>query len=171
MSRNSVPEYRYINYDLELVKNEYELVSKSIMEMQMALDQYNQTVQFEVAVLGINDTEEKVKLRFVIGNKLNEEIEKLYEDIIELGDEILTNTRKRNRIINGCMNNLRLCTRTARFGASMATILQENDEYHELRKLLQKYNIWSDEMEQLHKEAAEICLCWNEANCNNNLVV
>jgi len=48
MSRNSVPEYRYINYDLELVKNEYELVSKSIMEMQMALDKYNQTVQFEV---------------------------------------------------------------------------------------------------------------------------
>ena len=26
MSRNSVPEYRYINYDLELVKNEYELI-------------------------------------------------------------------------------------------------------------------------------------------------
>ena len=47
MSRNSVPEYRYINYDLELVKNEYELVSKSIMEMQMALDKYNQTVQFD----------------------------------------------------------------------------------------------------------------------------
>ena len=56
-----------------------------------------------IAVLGINDTEEKVKLRFVIGNKLNEEIDKLYEDAIELGDEILTNTRKRNRIINGLM--------------------------------------------------------------------
>ena len=50
MSRNLVPEYRYINYDLELVKNEYELVSKSIMEMQMALDKYNQTVQFEVDI-------------------------------------------------------------------------------------------------------------------------
>lgn len=50
MSRNPVPEYRYINYDLELVKNEYELVSKSIMEMQMALDKYNQTVQFEVDI-------------------------------------------------------------------------------------------------------------------------
>ena len=50
MSRNSVPKYRYINYDLELVKNEYELVSKSIMEMQMALDKYNQTVQFEVDI-------------------------------------------------------------------------------------------------------------------------
>ena len=48
--RSRLPEYRYINYDLELVKNEYELVSKSIMEMQMALDKYNQTVQFEVDI-------------------------------------------------------------------------------------------------------------------------
>ncbi|MBQ8663113.1 MAG: hypothetical protein IJ471_04580 [Eubacterium sp.] len=48
MSRNTVPEYRYINYDLDLLKEEYESVSKTIMEMQMALDRYNQTVQFEV---------------------------------------------------------------------------------------------------------------------------
>lgn len=50
MPRNSVPEYRYINYDLELVKKEYEAVSKTIMEMQMALDKYNQTVQFDVDI-------------------------------------------------------------------------------------------------------------------------
>jgi hypothetical protein len=50
VSRNSVPEYRYINYDLELIKQEYESVSKMIMEMQMALDKYNQTVQFEVDI-------------------------------------------------------------------------------------------------------------------------
>ena len=49
-SRNTVPEYRYINYDLELIKQEYEHVSKTIMEMQMALDKYNQTVQFEVDI-------------------------------------------------------------------------------------------------------------------------
>ena len=50
MSRNTVPEYRYINYDLELIKKEYEAVSKTIMEMQMALDKYNQTVQFELDI-------------------------------------------------------------------------------------------------------------------------
>ena len=50
MSRNAVPEYRYINYDLKLIKKEYEAVSKTIMEMQMALDKYNQTVQFEVDI-------------------------------------------------------------------------------------------------------------------------
>ena len=48
MSRNAVPEYRYVNYDLDLVKQEYERVSQNVMELQMALDQYNQTVQFEV---------------------------------------------------------------------------------------------------------------------------
>ena len=50
MSRNSVPEYKYINYDLELIKKEYERISVKIMEMQMALDKYNQTVQFEVDI-------------------------------------------------------------------------------------------------------------------------
>lgn len=48
--RNSVPEYKYINYDLELIKKEYESVSVKIMEMQMAPDKYNQTVEFEVDI-------------------------------------------------------------------------------------------------------------------------
>ena len=50
MSRNSVPEYKYINYDLELIKREHESISGKIMEMQMALDKYNQMVQFEVDI-------------------------------------------------------------------------------------------------------------------------
>ena len=50
MSRNTVPEYRYINYDLELFKKEYEAVSKTFMEMLLEIDKYNQTVQFEVDI-------------------------------------------------------------------------------------------------------------------------
>lgn len=49
-ARNGVPEYEYINYDLELIKQEYDRVSGEIMEMQIALDLYNQTVQFEVEI-------------------------------------------------------------------------------------------------------------------------
>ena len=49
-SRNAVPEYRYINYDLERVKADYERIAGKILEMQMALDQYNQTVLFEVEI-------------------------------------------------------------------------------------------------------------------------
>ena len=47
-ARNSAPEYQYINYDLEVVKKEYEAVAACIMEMQLALDRYNQTVEFDV---------------------------------------------------------------------------------------------------------------------------
>ncbi len=49
-SSNKVPEYRYINYDLDLVKEEYEKVSNTIMQMQMALDKYNQIVEFDVEI-------------------------------------------------------------------------------------------------------------------------
>ena len=111
-----------------------------------------------IDVLGINDFEEKIKIRFIIGDGLCKEFYKLYGDAVELDTSILTNTRKRNQILNGCLNNLRLCTRKSRFGASMATVLQECEDYQALRNFLMKYNLWDDEMEQLHKESLEICL-------------
>ena len=49
-SRNAVPEYRYTNYDPELVKRDYECISGEIMEMQIALDRYNQTFLFEADI-------------------------------------------------------------------------------------------------------------------------
>ena len=49
-SRNAVPEYRYTNYDPELVKRDYECISGKIMEMQIALDRYNQTFLFEADI-------------------------------------------------------------------------------------------------------------------------
>ena len=49
-TRTTVPEYRYINYDLDLVKEEYERVSQIITQMQLALDKYNQTEMFDVEI-------------------------------------------------------------------------------------------------------------------------
>ncbi len=47
-SRKTAPEYEYINYDLELVKSEYDRIDADIAAMQMALDKHNQTFEFEV---------------------------------------------------------------------------------------------------------------------------
>lgn len=47
-SRNAAPEYQYINYDLDQIKQEYEKVTAEIMDMQLALDKHNQTFEFEV---------------------------------------------------------------------------------------------------------------------------
>lgn len=49
-TRKTAPEYQYINYDLALVKKEYERIDSEIAAMQIALDRYNQTVEFEVAL-------------------------------------------------------------------------------------------------------------------------
>ena len=48
--KTATPEYEYINYDLDLVKADYERIDSEITEMQIALDKYNQTVEFEVAI-------------------------------------------------------------------------------------------------------------------------
>ncbi len=47
-NRAAAPEYQYINYDLNLIKKEYEDISTEIMNLQLALDKYNQTVEFDV---------------------------------------------------------------------------------------------------------------------------
>lgn len=111
-----------------------------------------------IDVLGLNDFDEKVKMRFTIGDGLCREFNKLYEDATELGNDILVNTRKRNRILSGCLNNLKLCTRMSRFSASMATVLHESNDYHDLRNFLIRYDLWDEEMENLHKESLSICL-------------
>ncbi|MCQ2515451.1 MAG: hypothetical protein MJ094_01145 [Saccharofermentans sp.] len=49
-TRKPVVEYTYINYDLDLVKEEFEKVSDRLMRLQIALDKYNQTYEFPVEV-------------------------------------------------------------------------------------------------------------------------
>lgn len=46
--RNALPEFHYINYDLDTVNADFERVSDRIMALQIALDYHNQTVQFDV---------------------------------------------------------------------------------------------------------------------------
>lgn len=49
-NRKTAPEYQYINYDLELIKKEYERIDLEIATMQIALDKHNQTFEFEVEI-------------------------------------------------------------------------------------------------------------------------
>ena len=48
--KNSIVEYEYINYDMELVTIEYESIDFKIATMQMALDKFNQTFEFEIDI-------------------------------------------------------------------------------------------------------------------------
>lgn len=46
--RKTAPEYQYINYDLDMIKSEYDKIDTQIATMQIALDKFNQTFEFEV---------------------------------------------------------------------------------------------------------------------------
>ena len=50
MRSNNLIEYMYVNYDLNLVKQEFEHISEEIMEIQMKLDQLNQTIEFGIEI-------------------------------------------------------------------------------------------------------------------------
>ena len=47
-SRKPFVEYRYVNYDIERVKNDYDEISRLLFEMQLKLDEHNQKVEFEI---------------------------------------------------------------------------------------------------------------------------
>ena len=47
-TRNIKPEYRYINYDHSKAKQRYEETSDEVTRLQLALDKYNQTFEFEI---------------------------------------------------------------------------------------------------------------------------
>ncbi len=49
-ARMGVPEYLYINYDLGLVKKDFQETDERITKLQLALDRYNQTVEFDVDI-------------------------------------------------------------------------------------------------------------------------
>ncbi len=49
-SQKSVPEYEYANFKIEDAESEYAAVDKLIATIQMELDKYNQTVEFDIDV-------------------------------------------------------------------------------------------------------------------------
>ena len=48
--KKTIVEYQYVNYDIGLVKEEYERVDKELAEIQIALDKYNLTIEFDVNI-------------------------------------------------------------------------------------------------------------------------
>lgn len=49
-SRNNFIDYRYINYDLEAVKADLDAVTEELAKAQLALDEVNHTLTFEIDV-------------------------------------------------------------------------------------------------------------------------
>lgn len=49
-SANAIPEYEIANYDINTVYTNYNRIDNKIVAMQLALDRFNQTYEFEVDI-------------------------------------------------------------------------------------------------------------------------
>lgn len=111
-----------------------------------------------IEVLGLNDTENKVKKRFEQGEELSNKLELIHQLVIENKENLLESTSKKNRIIKGCHNLLKLGTKKAEYSAFMATIIQSDEKYHEIRQILIELNLWDEELKELDKETKEVAM-------------
>lgn len=121
-------------------------------------------VRNTINVLGLNDTDDLVKKRFDLCNALSDKIITIYDLAIEYQSTLSDNIPKRNRVLKGCKNLLKMCINTAEFSAFMATTIEEDDYYKKLKKLLQELNIWDEELDELDKSANKIKLATSRDN-------
>ena len=121
-------------------------------------------VKNTIDVLGLNDTDKLVKIRFDLCNTLSEEIQKLYNSINDNKSTLPNKRAKQNYIISWCKNLLEKCISKAEFSAFMATTIQEDDYYKKSKILLQELNIWTKELDELDKSANKIKLATSRDN-------
>lgn len=106
-----------------------------------------------IDILNLNDTAECVTERFKIGEELQKKIQDILEYAIEFEDQLNTNTRRKNRVVNGCRDILKMGLAISEYSAFIATIIHCDTDYFELKDLLEIHNIWNDELERLHAES------------------
>lgn len=105
-----------------------------------------------IDVLSLNDSEENVLERYEVGEALQKKLQETYDEALEFKSELQANTRKKNKILNTCRDILRKGISTAEFSAFMATIIQNDECYLRLKKLLEEQSLWNEELEKLHAE-------------------
>ncbi len=105
-----------------------------------------------IDVLGLNDTEHVVRNRYEQGEAIINQIQNIYEFAVDNKEVLCSDIRKRNRVLRGCKNILRKGIKTAEYSAFIATILQTEKDYLELKSLLKNCDLWDEELQILDEE-------------------
>lgn len=119
-------------------------------------DDVEKIVRTTIDVLGLNDTEEVVKLRFQQGETLIKTIEHIYELASENKKKLCSDTRNKNRVLRGCKNILNQGIKKAEYSAFMATIIKNDPYYIKLKSLLMELELWDKSLQALDDEVEEI---------------
>jgi len=111
-----------------------------------------------VSVLKLNDQDRLVKKRFEIGNAIQEKLEQLNELTDDYINGIQTNTRRKNRIVNGIKDLMKEGLPTAIYSATSATIILTDTEFKTIKSKFTILGFWDTELIQLENDLNKIAL-------------
>lgn len=116
----------------------------------------NSIGKLTIDVLNLNSTTELVQNHFLMGEQLQEKLDNLATSACENEYNLSSNTRHRNKIINGCKDILKMANPKAEFSAFMATIIHNDENYNILVSILKRNSLWDSELEFLHNDSLKI---------------
>lgn len=107
-------------------------------------------------VIDLNDRQRLVDVRYDIGTKISEELDKLIDVTQDYINE--PSIRRRNKIV-GTLKNLMLeGTKEYPYSATAATVILTNINYAEIKQLFIDNDLWNDEFPQLEKQVSYCAL-------------
>lgn len=104
-------------------------------------------------VVYLNDTLKLTILRFRLGERINEELENLHDLTTEFYMGEQTSTRRKNRIKGSFKTLLSECDPNVEYAATAATILLNEDKYHQIKAMFLEKELWDDELTELENKA------------------
>lgn len=175
---DSILNYLYWSYGLPYDENNY-LLRKFILNKQIEIrEKYkistepreyfyflgyryksknrNKLALDTIGVLGLNDTNTTIKLRFVICNAIIDKLDDINELLYDYIKGTNISTRRKNRIVNGIKNVLQCAQPTEEYSAIISTTVINDDNYKHIKNELVNLKLWDSELDNLEKEAINI---------------
>ena len=115
--------------------------------------------QNSIEVCGLNNSERVVRVRFEIGNKLEETINIAEERCTSFMENKIT--VRKNKFINIIKSLLQECQPTSIYAATTSTILHTNPTFNTLVQKLKDESLWDDEHQELYDISIELVLDYN----------
>ncbi len=102
-----------------------------------------------IDIVGLNNRQHLVTARFEIGDKTQERLADLLEDV---QTKDLTRTQTKNRVLRQLENLMREAIPEAEYSATVATVILNDENYHKVKKILKTNNLWNDELTNLETQ-------------------
>jgi len=105
-----------------------------------------------ISVLDLNNYDRHGKKRFEIGDAVEQKIEDFLDLMSEYENGTSISTRRKNRIINGVKDLLRLGLANSSYSATTSTILLNSGDYQNLKEKMNDSELWDAELTQLETD-------------------